>query len=78
MTTLLGFMRDRKQHRITALQRMGYEAGHSSYGDDWGIEDEGYTIFAPDGSIVCREIAFSLEDTEGEAWDNFLELIGKV
>lgn len=69
-------MRNRIERHIAALQRMGYEVGASSYGDDYGLEMDGYTIFCPNGNIAIDN-PYALEELASDAWFSFLEQIGR-
>jgi hypothetical protein len=62
----------RKQRRIAALQRMGYVAEFRSYYDG---EIDGYAIYNANGEQVSQ---WRVHEIESEAWDEFLELIGKA
>lgn len=66
-------MADRKQHRIAALERMGYTCEFRSY---WDGESDGYAIYDPDGE-PCPELSNTHSYTF-EAWDEFLKFIGKL
>lgn len=60
----------RRERCIAALERMGYEARHWGYSDDWGTEIDGYSIFKDD-----ERYTEGFADYESEAWDDMLKCI---
>lgn len=64
----------RKERRIEALKRIGYEARYWGYGDDWGYEIGGCSIYFNGDE---QEVD-GFPETEDEAWDEFLKSIGKA